>query len=85
MSALQNPIEHTNADLRAEIRRLGVMLGDTIAGLEGPETLDLVEAIRTAVRENPAAATSRLEDISLEDAIRLARAFSMYFHLANVA
>ena len=85
MSALQNPIEHTNADLRAEIRRLGVMLGDTIAGLEGPETLDLVEAIRTAVRENPAAATSRLEDISLDDAIRLARAFSMYFHLANVA
>ena len=85
MAAVTSALEHTNSDLRAEIRRLGRLLGETIAGLEGDTTLDLVERIRTAVRENPAEATTILEQVSLEDAIRLARAFSMYFHLANVA
>ena len=85
MSALHNHLEHTNSDLRAEIRRLGRLLGETIAGLEGEAALDLVELIRNEVRDDPAGATSRLEEVSLEDAIRLARAFSMYFHLANVA
>ena len=85
MSAVNNAMEHTNSELRAEIRRLGRLLGETIAGLEGGETLDLVERIRTEVRDNPAHATGILEQVSLEDAIRLARAFSMYFHLANVA
>ena len=85
MSALHNHLEHTNSDLRAEIRRLGRLLGETIAGLEGEAALELVELIRNEVRDNPEGATSRLEQVTLEDAIRLARAFSMYFHLANVA
>jgi phosphoenolpyruvate carboxylase len=84
MAALQHHLEHTNADLRAEIRQLGNLLGETIAGLEGEAALELVELIRNEVRDDPEAATSRLESVSLEDAIRLARAFSMYFHLANV-
>ena len=85
MAAVNSALEHTNSDLRAEIRRLGRLLGETIAGLEGESALELVERIRTAVRENPAEATRILEQVSLDDAIRLARAFSMYFHLANVA
>ena len=85
MAALGNALDHTDARLRAEIRELGRLLGETIAGIEGPETLALVEAVRTEVREDPEAATRVLESVSLEDAIRLARAFSMYFHLANVA
>ena len=85
MSALGNALEHTDARLRAEIRELGRLLGETIAGLEGQQTLDLVEFIRNEVRADPENATKVLESIELEDAIRLARSFSMYFHLANVA
>ena len=85
MSAMNSALEHTNSELRAEIRRLGRLLGETIAGLEGEATLDLVERVRNEVREDPAKATGILEQVSLDDAIRLARAFSMYFHLANVA
>jgi phosphoenolpyruvate carboxylase len=85
MSAMNNALEHTNSELRAEIRRLGRLLGETIAGLEGDDALALVERIRTEVREDPARATEILEQVSLEDAIKLSRAFSMYFHLANVA
>ena len=85
MSAVNSALEHTNAELRAEIRRLGRLLGETIAGLEGQSALDLVEGVRNAVREDPAKATRILEGVSMDDAIRLARAFSMYFHLANVA
>ena len=82
---MNNALEHTNSELRAEIRRLGRLLGETIAGLEGDDALALVERIRTEVREDPARATEILEQVSLEDAIKLSRAFSMYFHLANVA
>lgn len=82
---MNDAMEHTNSDLRAEIRRLGRLLGETIAGLEGDDALELVERIRTVVREDPARATEILEAVSLENAIKLARAFSMYFHLANVA
>jgi len=79
MSAMNNALEHTNSELRAEIRRLGRLLGETIAGLEGDDALALVERIRTEVREDPARATEILEQVSLEDAIKLSRAFSMYF------
>ncbi len=85
MSAIGKALEHTDANLRAEIRELGRLLGETIAGLEGEDALQLVEYIRNEVREDPEAATRVLESVSLEDAIRLARSFSMYFHLANVA
>ena len=85
MSAIDEALEHTDANLRAEIRELGRLLGETIAGLEGQQTLQLVEYIRNEVRENPEQATQVLENVDLQDAIRLARSFSMYFHLANVA
>lgn len=85
MSAIGKALEHTDANLRAEIRELGRLLGETIAGLEGDDALQLVEYIRNEVRDDPEAATRVLESVSLDDAIRLARSFSMYFHLANVA
>ncbi|MEY3277871.1 MAG: hypothetical protein RLZZ426_357, partial [Actinomycetota bacterium] len=71
--------------LRAEIRRLGVILGQTLAEVEGQELLDRVEHVRQAVREDPDGAAATLNSLELEDAIRLARAFSTYFNLANVA
>jgi phosphoenolpyruvate carboxylase len=70
--------------LRADIRRLGDHLGEALVRQEGAHLLDLVEDVRHLVRVDPAAAASRLESVDLGTSIRLSRAFSTYFHLANV-
>ncbi|MGI9196509.1 MAG: phosphoenolpyruvate carboxylase [Candidatus Nanopelagicales bacterium] len=74
-----------DAALREDIRQLGALLGQALARHEGAELLDLVEEVRAAVREDPAAATRILDRIDLHQATLLARAFSLYFDLANVA
>ena len=74
-----------DAGLRRQIRELGAMLGQTIARQEGPELLDLVEEVRRLVRTDPGAAATRLDSVDLGTATRLARAFSIYFDLANIA
>ena len=75
----------TNRDesLRADVRRLGDLLGHTLVRQEGQELLDLVESVRKAVREGTGGEV--LKDLSVDDSIQLVRAFSTYFHLANVA
>ena len=50
---------------------------------EGPELLALVEDVRKAVREGDG--VELLASLSVEDSVQLVRAFSTYFHLANVA
>jgi phosphoenolpyruvate carboxylase len=72
------------AALRADIRRLGVLLGKTLARQEGQHLLDLVEEVRALVRTDGAAAARRLAGVDLTTATLLARAFSTYFHLANI-
>ena len=72
-----------DADLRADVRRLGDLLGQTLVRQEGPELLALVEQVRKAVREGDG--VELLAALSLEDSVQLVRAFSTYFHLANVA
>lgn len=71
--------------LRARIRELGTLLGESIARHEGPQVLDLVEEVRTSSRDDPEHASRLLAGADLATAIRLARAFSIYFDLANVA
>lgn len=71
--------------LGAEIRQLGMFLGDAISQHEGPETLALVEEVRHLVRGNPADAAQVLDAVDLHQATTLARAFSIYFDLANIA
>ena len=71
------------AGLRSDVRRLGDLLGETIVRQEGPELLALVEAVRKAGREGGGA--DLLASLSVEDSVQLVRAFSTYFHLANVA
>ena len=75
----------TNQDesLRADVRLLGDLLGQTLVRQEGQELLDLVESVRKAVREGTDGEV--LKDLSVDDSIQLVRAFSTYFHLANVA
>jgi len=71
--------------LREHIRELGALLGQTMARQVDQNLLDLVEQVRQTVRTDPAAATRILADVDLPTAIRLARAFSIYFDLANIA
>lgn len=73
------------AELRADVRRLGDLLGETIARQEGQSLLDLVEQVRQAVREDSPAGANLLAKVNVDDSIRLVRAFNAYFHLANVA
>jgi phosphoenolpyruvate carboxylase len=76
--------ERADAALRADIRRLGRLLGETLVRQEGRPLLDLVEEVRALVRSDPAAAASRLAGLDVPTGTRLARAFSTYFHLANI-
>ncbi len=83
--------------LRREVSLLGRALGQIIQEQEGPETLALEEEIRELckqLREQPPAAdaarletrlTARMAGLTGEDAARIARAFSIYFQLVNVA
>lgn len=79
----QTHIAADDASLRSDVRRLGDLLGQTLVRQEGPELLALVEQVRRAVREG--SGDQVLAKISVEDSVQLVRAFSTYFHLANVA
>lgn len=76
-------IANDDALLRSDVRRLGDLLGQSLVRQEGPALLDLVEKVRKAVREN--GGDEILANISDDQAVDLVRAFSTYFHLANVA
>ncbi|GGP66132.1 phosphoenolpyruvate carboxylase [Streptomyces abikoensis] len=76
--------DQTNAALRADIRRLGDLLGETLVRQEGEELLDLVERVRALTRTDGEAAAALLARTDPETAAKLVRAFSTYFHLANV-
>ncbi len=72
-----------NSDLRADVRRLGELLGQTLVRQSGEGLLTLVEKVRKEVREGGVEKT--LESLSVSQSVLLVRAFSTYFHLANVA
>ncbi|MEU4558960.1 phosphoenolpyruvate carboxylase [Actinoplanes sp. NPDC023936] len=76
--------EGSDAALRADIRRIGTLLGQTLARQEGRPLLDLVEEIRALVRQDAPAAAERLSAMDITTGTKLARAFSTYFHLANI-
>ncbi|MFI6130534.1 phosphoenolpyruvate carboxylase [Micromonospora sp. NPDC051141] len=80
----QHDHDGPDAALRADIRRLGTLLGQTVARQEGRPLLDLVEEIRAQVRSDAPAAAQRLAGLDVTTGTKLARAFSTYFHLANI-
>jgi len=79
------PAAALDAELRGQIRELGQLLGETISRQVSPDTLVLVERVRQLVRENPNEAAALLDSVDLGQATVLARAFSIYFDLANIA
>lgn len=74
-----------DALLRADVRRLGELLGQTLVRQEGQAILDLVERVRHAVKDQGIGAHELLTETDLSTQVRLVRAFNAYFHLANVA
>jgi phosphoenolpyruvate carboxylase len=87
------PLSDDDALLRADIRRLGRILGDTVRDQEGAVVFDLVERIRqTSIRfhrddDKPARweLETILDGMSIADTVRIVRAFSYFSHLANIA
>ncbi len=88
----------SDAPLRADIRLLGNLLGETLVRQEGPELLDQVERVRALTKRLRAAEqrgdaegaafdelTGVLERLDLPMTISLVRAFTVFFYLANVA
>ncbi|CAB4569893.1 MAG: phosphoenolpyruvate carboxylase [Actinobacteria bacterium] len=71
--------------LRADIRMLGRMLGETLIRHAGQDLYDKVEVVRSLSAEQPEKVFDFLSHEPAETAIPLARAFSLYFHLANMA
>ncbi|MBW3639027.1 MAG: phosphoenolpyruvate carboxylase [Actinobacteria bacterium] len=75
--------------LRADIRLLTTLLGETLVRSEGRELLELVELVRSEARCGgltalPSDIDTRLRGLDLHTTIRVVRAFTSYFHLANV-
>jgi phosphoenolpyruvate carboxylase len=75
--------------LRADIRLLSTLLCETLIRQGGEELLKLVEQVRVlakaSAREGSAEIRSLLSTLDVGTAVQLARAFSTYFQLANVA
>src|ERR1700730_288823 len=93
MSASTTETTLTEAGLRAEIRLLGQLLGETLREHEGLALYELEESIRLRTKElrqrydanDEVALVAELGRIPLEDAARLVRAFATYFQLVTLA
>jgi phosphoenolpyruvate carboxylase len=93
MSATTTEAILPEAGLRAEIRLLGQLLGETLRAHEGVALYELEESIRQRTKDlrqrydasDEAALLDELGRIPLDDAARLVRAFANYFQLINLA
>jgi phosphoenolpyruvate carboxylase len=76
--------EEADSALRADVRRVTTLLGESLVRQEGQELLALVEHVRAVARSDPRQAGEPLSAVDETTATRLVRAFNAYFHLANV-
>ncbi len=82
-----------HAELRSDIRLLTTLLGEVIREMSGEPLFELVEEIRRVckrLRQNPQAADIAHKDtlvggLSEREADQIARAFTLYFQLVNLA
>ena len=79
---MNDPTEDSpDSALRRDIRQVTSVLGETLARVEGEQLLELVETVRAHAKRD---SLEELPELDLATTTRLARAFTAYFHLANV-
>ena len=78
--------------LRDDVRQLGELLGDTLRQHAGERIFRTVERVRARAKSGRAGhdedfrvLADELANMSLDDAVPIARAFAHFLHLANVA
>jgi phosphoenolpyruvate carboxylase len=77
----RTPASSPDRELRRDIRRVTSILGETLARTEGDALLALVEQVRAHAKEGR---LDQLPDFDVATITRLVRAFTAYFHLANI-
>jgi phosphoenolpyruvate carboxylase len=84
--AFSDPISDGAAvTLEADLAMLGALLDETLRRQTSDGFLDIVEKVRDASDQDLEASIHLLEQLNLTISSQLVRAFSMYFHLANIA
>lgn len=86
-------IQDVQKPLRDDVRLLGTLLGDTLTRQEGTDLYDCVERVRALAKrarrdegdERCRALADELAAMPIDRAVSVARAFSQFLHLANVA
>lgn len=89
----QSTVAVKDLPLRNDIRRLGDLLGETLKRLGGKKLFDSEEQVRALCKQLRAAHSPETErqlkrllhGLSLDEAIGVIRAFSVYFQLVNIA
>ena len=79
-----------SAPLHDDVRRLGALLGQVVAESGGTDLYDDVERLRRAVRDVRRGSSDvdpqqLVDALDLDQAERVARAFTVLFHLVNLA
>lgn len=92
-TTIPTPVQAKDLPLSEDIHRLGDLLGETLKRLGGKKLFDTEERVRALCKElrseHSRSTESQLKrllaNLSLDDAVGVIRAFSVYFQLANIA
>jgi phosphoenolpyruvate carboxylase len=79
------PSTSPQSDLLREVDELAALLDETLVRQEGLDLVELVARVRRTIGTDRDATAALLADLDPAVAARLARAFTTYFYLANVA
>ena len=87
------PIRDVDRPLHADVRDLSTLLGTVIRRIDGDATFEAVESLRTACKQRRQASSgtdlgallAQVDRLPIQQAARIARAFTLFFLLINTA